>query len=121
MHARAPTLVTGPVVSARDHLSRVPGKRPAEWRRRPSAAGSRHADQRPLCDREWVSYMRAATTSPEPAVSAATTQMALPEAPQVRDQPREQRADGEPAIAPQPVDTDRSASPDRVGDITDHG
>jgi hypothetical protein len=52
--------------------------------------------------------MRATTTSPDPAVSAATTQNAVVRPQQVGDQTREQRAGGEPGIAPQPADTDRS-------------
>ncbi len=52
--------------------------------------------------------MRATTISPDPAVSAATTQTSVVRRQQVGDQTREQRAGGQPGIAPAPVDTDRS-------------
>jgi hypothetical protein len=47
--------------------------------------------------------MRAATTNPDPAVSAATTQTAVVRLHRSAISPRQQRADGEPGITPQPV------------------
>ena len=65
--------------------------------------------------------MRAATTQSGPGGERGHDPNRAGEAPLVGDQTREQRAGGEPGIAPQPVDIDRSGPPDRVGDVADRG
>ena len=71
--------------------------------------------------RGWVSYMRTATISPEAAVSAATTQMAVRMPKRSASEAGEQGADGEAAVAPQAVDADGAGAPGRVGDVADDG
>jgi hypothetical protein len=86
------------VVCARDHLSRVTGKRPPGGWRHPS---SRWLDP-PISG--WA-------LSGSGSLHASDDDESGPdggEDPQVGDQTREQRAGGEPGIAPEPLDTDRS-------------
>ena len=52
---------------------------------------------------------------------AATTQIAAGMPKASATTPAEQRADGEPAVAPEPVDPDRAGPPGRVCDVADGG
>ena len=52
---------------------------------------------------------------------AATTQMAARMPKRVGDDAGEQGADGEAAVAPQPVDPDGAGPPGGVGDVADGG
>ncbi len=52
---------------------------------------------------------------------AATAQMAAADAEGVGEQAGEQRADGEAAVAPEPVDADGAGPPGGVGDVADGG
>ena len=49
----------------------------------------------------------------------ATVQTAARTPEEVGDDAGQQGADGEPAVAPQPVDPDGACPPGRVGDVTD--
>ena len=52
---------------------------------------------------------------------AATAQMPVVEAERVGEDAGEEGADGEAAVAPEPVDADRAGPPGGVGDVADGG
>jgi len=69
----------------------------------------------------WVSYIRTAASRPEAAGEDGDDPNRGLDAVEVGEDTGEQRPDGEPAVAPQPVDADGLGPPAGVRDIADDG